>query len=357
MKKGYKISILVSVTISVIILALFYNSSSQSLFPFQNADDVFLGIYHEPLESNFSEGEFEIEDNKLAIQYKLGSGSMDPFIGFFIHKQHTIDSFFDFENFNEIRLHISATKATRIPITYTVNYKGFTNADEELTNIPFTTLIDYTDPGWYSIKMADFEKQSWWFREQHKKEDDFPNISLKRVNYFVVGSCQILGHGGEDRIEISAIELGNNNSTMLVFWMAISGLVILITVLLGLRKKEKVLVPVVGQEVVIPSNTNLEKITNYIAQHYNNSELTKDDLQKELALSSRQIGTELKEGLNASFKNYLNQIRLAEVKRLLIESELPISDIAYKCGYNNISHFNRVFKTQTGKSPKQFREE
>ena len=76
-----------------------------------------------------------------------------------------------------------------------------------------------------------------------------------------------------------------------------------------------------------------------------------------LGISSREIGTLLKDNLQTSFKNYLNQIRLAEVKRLLKESDLPISDCAYRAGYNNISHFNRVFKNEIGVSPKQFREE
>lgn len=356
MEKVYKILIFGSVLFSLLILVLFYRSDTSIIFPFDAKKDILLGTYHEPLKDNFSEGSFIEEGDTLKINYKLGTGALEPFIGFFIHKQNALDSFFDFEGFNEIRIHISAKLATRIPLTYTINYKGYTDPNKDLTNIPFTTVIDYKEPGWYTVKLSDFEKQSWWFRELKKKEEEFPNISLKRVNFFVVGSCQVLGHGGTDEIIISDIMLGSDNSMFILIWILTTIVIIAVIVLLGIKKKEKVVVPVVANELKIEENSNLEQIINYIAKNYTNPELTKEDLQSELGITSRQIGTELKEGLNSSFKNYLNQIRLTEVKRFLKESDLPISDIAYKCGYNNISHFNRVFKTDSGISPKQYRE-
>ena len=356
MEKVYKILIFGTVVFSLLILGVFYKSDTYNIFPFNEDQNIYLGTYHEPLNDNYSEGTFVVEEGKLKINYQLGKGSMEPFIGFYIQKKNVLDSFFDFEGFNEIRLHIRAKSAARIPLTYTINYKGYTNPLVDLTNIPFTSVIDYKEPGWYNVKLGAFEKQSWWFRELKKKEEDFPNISLERVNYFVIGSCQVLGQGGEDEIIVSNIELGNDNSLLILFWILITAVSVIIIVLLGIRKKEKVVVPVVGNELKVEENSNLELIVNYIAKHYTNPELTKEDLQSELGITSRQIGTELKEGLNSSVKNYLNQIRLAEVKRLLRESDLPISDIAYKCGYNNISHFNRVFKTDSGISPKQYRE-
>jgi AraC-like DNA-binding protein len=46
---------------------------------------------------------------------------------------------------------------------------------------------------------------------------------------------------------------------------------------------------------------------------------------------------------------------MTEAKRLLKESEGTISEIAYSVGYNNVTHFNRVFKTETGIAPGDFR--
>lgn len=57
-----------------------------------------------------------------------------------------------------------------------------------------------------------------------------------------------------------------------------------------------------------------------------------------------------------TFVDVLTEKRLGHVSRMLIESSLPIADIADKCGYNNMANFNRLFKKKKGFTPKEFRE-
>jgi len=56
-----------------------------------------------------------------------------------------------------------------------------------------------------------------------------------------------------------------------------------------------------------------------------------------------------------TFTDYVNDVRLAEASRRLIESDTPISAIATGCGYPNLSHFNRRFRAQNAMSPRDFR--
>ena len=58
-----------------------------------------------------------------------------------------------------------------------------------------------------------------------------------------------------------------------------------------------------------------------------------------------------------SFIDNLLEIRLGQASRLLIDTNLPISEIAFKCGFNNISNFNRLFKKKKNCTPKSFRED
>jgi AraC-like DNA-binding protein len=51
-----------------------------------------------------------------------------------------------------------------------------------------------------------------------------------------------------------------------------------------------------------------------------------------------------------------NEIRLAHVTRMLIDTTLPIADIASKCGFKNLANFNRTFKSKKGCTPKEFRD-
>lgn len=57
-----------------------------------------------------------------------------------------------------------------------------------------------------------------------------------------------------------------------------------------------------------------------------------------------------------SFVNLLNDIRLGAASRMLIENPTKnVSEIAYKCGFNNLSNFNRIFKKGKGLTPSPFK--
>lgn len=56
-----------------------------------------------------------------------------------------------------------------------------------------------------------------------------------------------------------------------------------------------------------------------------------------------------------TFVDTLNEIRLGHASRLLIESTQSINEIAYHCGFNNMSNFNRIFKKKKNCTPKEFR--
>jgi AraC-like DNA-binding protein len=60
-----------------------------------------------------------------------------------------------------------------------------------------------------------------------------------------------------------------------------------------------------------------------------------------------------KTGVN--FVDFLNDIRLGHASRMLIDTKDSIADIALACGFTSMSNFNRTFKREKGKTPKDFR--
>jgi AraC-like DNA-binding protein len=52
---------------------------------------------------------------------------------------------------------------------------------------------------------------------------------------------------------------------------------------------------------------------------------------------------------------YLHELRTGLACRELIETERPVSDIAFDSGFNNLSNFNRRFRSLKGMSPREFR--
>ncbi len=57
-----------------------------------------------------------------------------------------------------------------------------------------------------------------------------------------------------------------------------------------------------------------------------------------------------------TFIDSLTEIRLGHASRMLIDTTQSIAEVAYNCGFNNISNFNRIFKKKKGCTPKEFRE-
>lgn len=57
-----------------------------------------------------------------------------------------------------------------------------------------------------------------------------------------------------------------------------------------------------------------------------------------------------------TFIDSLLELRLGNASRLLIDTNQSISEIAYSCGFNNLSNFNRIFKKKKGCTPQEFRE-
>lgn len=56
-----------------------------------------------------------------------------------------------------------------------------------------------------------------------------------------------------------------------------------------------------------------------------------------------------------TFTRYVQSLRIEEAKHLLVEGNQSITTLCFACGFNSLTHFNRVFRSGTGCSPSQYR--
>lgn len=75
-----------------------------------------------------------------------------------------------------------------------------------------------------------------------------------------------------------------------------------------------------------------------------------------LNLTPKYLSTVIKNTSGKNASTWIKELLLLESKVLLKNSELTISEIAYKLKFTDASHFGKFFKTQTNQSPSQFRE-
>ena len=94
------------------------------------------------------------------------------------------------------------------------------------------------------------------------------------------------------------------------------------------------------------------------AKPHLDSNLTLPQLAAKLNLSTHHLSQLLNEQLGRNFFDFVNEYRIAEVKRKLQDpalAHLKIEELAYGCGFNSKSVFNTAFKKFTGTTPSGFR--
>ncbi|MDB5490506.1 MAG: bacterial regulatory helix-turn-helix s, AraC family protein [Micavibrio sp.] len=79
-------------------------------------------------------------------------------------------------------------------------------------------------------------------------------------------------------------------------------------------------------------------------------------LAKEVGVSESVISRVINRHFGKSLPQLLNELRVADAKRLLLETEASIKTVAEEVGFNSIASFNRAFKEIEGHSPGQFRD-
>lgn len=79
------------------------------------------------------------------------------------------------------------------------------------------------------------------------------------------------------------------------------------------------------------------------------------DFASEMNLSTKTLNTVTRSVVHKSAKEFIDEIYTKQIKRLLINTELSIKEIAYQSGFEETTNFYKYFKRQTQSTPEQFR--
>ena len=96
------------------------------------------------------------------------------------------------------------------------------------------------------------------------------------------------------------------------------------------------------------------KIENFILENLS-SELTIKNICKKFFISKETLYSIFREEYNDTVKNFINNKRIQQAEKLLIETTVPIANIAEQVGLSDYNYFIRLFKKKTNLSPLQFR--
>lgn len=102
-----------------------------------------------------------------------------------------------------------------------------------------------------------------------------------------------------------------------------------------------------GQKIIADTNA-------YIHQHLSEP-FTLDALAKHCSMSSSYLRMRFRKTMGISLGHYIHSIRLNHAIKLLVQTNLTVSEIAYQSGFSTPAIFCRAFKKETGNSALKFR--
>jgi len=102
------------------------------------------------------------------------------------------------------------------------------------------------------------------------------------------------------------------------------------------------------------NSRRIEKVFEYMNTHYSRP-ITLAEVAKVANMPETSFSRFIKKRIGNTFIDSLNEIRLGHATRMLIDTTQSVTEVAYKCGFNNMSNFNRTFKKRKGCTPKEFR--
>lgn len=98
----------------------------------------------------------------------------------------------------------------------------------------------------------------------------------------------------------------------------------------------------------------INKVYQYIIQNFDR-EISLKEIASLVHLTPNSFCRYFKSRTKKSFSKFLIEIRIGHACKLLAETEKPVAEICYECGYNNFSNFNKIFKIVTSRTPVHYR--
>lgn len=107
---------------------------------------------------------------------------------------------------------------------------------------------------------------------------------------------------------------------------------------------------------VSASNSKMQRVSEYLKSHYQDCNLNAVAVSEEFNMNPSYFSRSFKKAMGTRFSDYLSRLRIQEACRLLMETDLTITDIAERVGYNNALTLSRTFKKIEGTTPGQYRQ-
>ncbi len=347
----------------LIVLPLFIKDNDLTIFP---GDKQFkFVVYTDDNDSAGTAAQIAvIKDSAIIFNYTLQKSltkGMDPYAGFAMELKSN-NAFIDISKYDYMNIDIRTKHGNSFIINFKTSIEGFTVLNDYHTYYVESIQVPvHFGSIQYKIALKDLKIPEWWWKEVGPVAANLPkNADRKKLFGIDFQNGSGFLNNVENQMVITKLSF-SKDVTLLSFVLITCSIlyIILMLIIFLLYKRKKINNTVLTYNKLEVKNHFSEesvRIADFIGKNFHISDLTVEQVAKDVGISSPRISTILQRAFNYTFKQYLNEIRIAEAKRLLKDTDRTVSEIGFAVGYNNMTHFNRVFKQDTCQSPSEFRD-
>lgn len=97
----------------------------------------------------------------------------------------------------------------------------------------------------------------------------------------------------------------------------------------------------------------MKRVLEYMLHHFR-KEIRIEQIASVAGMAPAAFCRYFRKRTNKSFVEYLNELRISHARKLLTRADMSVGQVGLECGFNNISHFHRQFRQQTGTTPLKY---
>ncbi|GAO42783.1 AraC family transcriptional regulator [Flavihumibacter petaseus] len=101
-------------------------------------------------------------------------------------------------------------------------------------------------------------------------------------------------------------------------------------------------------------NDRIHKVFKYVFDNFSR-EIALDEVCSLVNMNKQAFCRYFKSRTQKTFVHFVNEVRISQACKLLSEGEQPIASLAYDCGFNSLSNFNRIFRESRGVTPREYK--
>jgi AraC-type DNA-binding domain-containing proteins len=358
-----KLSLAISVvSLCFLLMSFFLFFKKEPLYFFPNPANNDVTFYNDKVDG----GKSIITDNLktdscLFMKFVLKDGFVRPYVGVSIQDKFPKET--DISMYNRVKIEASG-EGTKSVFVYLVlkdsilKYEGSPLGIMQLNQYIHVTSQRST----FILRMSDFRAPDWWFDKYNIPPTSMAKPDFKRLQGISIATGLTPQLNQLQSFKIYSITFYNDYvavfCSMLIIQLSV--VLILLVIFYYRNRPQKEVKPLTVNyiPVTVPITSEPDKgFMDYINNNFQDADLNLDVISKQTGYSKRIISEHISSQFQCNVKTYINQIRINEALRLLKETDLNISEIAYKVGFSSPSNFNRVFKNLTGKTPSIFLQE